>query len=60
MDWAFPMSVAFTAVALFAVGVLKTRVTGLPWWRSGLESLGIGVLAAAATFLAGRLIGGAG
>src|SRR5205823_10143057 len=55
--WAFPMSAAFTAFALFAVGAAKTRVTAIEWWRSGLESLGIGCLAAGATFLAGYLLG---
>jgi VIT1/CCC1 family predicted Fe2+/Mn2+ transporter len=55
---AFPLSIACTGAALFAVGALKTRVTAIAWWRSGLESLGIGVLAAAATFVAGWLIGG--
>jgi VIT1/CCC1 family predicted Fe2+/Mn2+ transporter len=56
--YGFPASIACTAVALFAVGAAKSRVTSIAWWRSGLESLGIGVLAAAATFLAGRLIAG--
>lgn len=55
---AFAMSIAFTAVALFVVGAAKTRVTGVAWWKAGLESLSIGALAAAATFLAGRLVGG--
>ena len=55
---AFPMSIAFTALALFLVGAAKTRVTEVAWWKAGLESLGIGALAAAATFLAGRLVGG--
>lgn len=54
---AFPMSIAFTGLALFVAGAAKTRVTGGRWWRSGAESLGIGALAAAATFLAGRLVG---
>lgn len=55
---AFPLSVAATLTALFAVGAAKSRVTVTRWWSSGLESLGIGLAAAAATFLAGRLLGG--
>jgi VIT1/CCC1 family predicted Fe2+/Mn2+ transporter len=54
---AFPLSIAATLAALFAVGAAKSRVTAARWWLSGLESLGIGLAAAAATFLAGRLIG---
>ena len=57
---AFPASIALTALALFCVGAAKTRVTSVSWWKSGLESLAIGVLAAAATFAAGTLVGRAG
>jgi vacuolar iron transporter family protein len=53
---AFGLSVAATLAALFVAGALKTRVTGRPWLRSGLETVLVGALAAAATFLAGRLI----
>jgi VIT1/CCC1 family predicted Fe2+/Mn2+ transporter len=57
-DLAFPLAIVFTALALFGVGAAKTRVTAIAWWRSGLESLIIGMLAASATFFAGHLIGG--
>ena len=60
LSLAFAVSIALTGIALFAVGALKTRVTAIAWWKSGAESLAIGVLAAAATFAAGRLIGGGG
>jgi len=53
---AFGLSVALTLAALFVAGALKTRMTGRPWLRSGLETVLVGALAAAATFLAGRLI----
>ncbi len=56
---AFALSVAATLAALFVAGALKTRITGRPWLRSGLETVLVGALAAAATFLAGRLIAGA-
>jgi VIT1/CCC1 family predicted Fe2+/Mn2+ transporter len=55
---AFAASVTLTLAALFAVGATKTAMTGRPWLRSGLESCGIGALAAGATFAAGRLIAG--
>jgi VIT1/CCC1 family predicted Fe2+/Mn2+ transporter len=55
---AFGWSIGLTLAALFAAGALKTRMTGRPWLRSGVESVLIGALAAAATFVAGRLIAG--
>lgn len=53
---AFLVSVVCTLVALFVAGALKTRMTGRPWLRSGLETVLVGALAAAATFVAGRFI----
>lgn len=38
-------AVLFSAASLFAVGVLKTFLTRKNWIKSGLESLGIGLLA---------------
>ena len=55
---AFRWSIALTLVTLFAVGAGKTVVTGLAWWRSGTEAMVIGLVAAAATFAAGSLLGG--
>jgi VIT1/CCC1 family predicted Fe2+/Mn2+ transporter len=55
---AFSVSIALTLAALFGVGAAKTTMTGRPWLRSGFESVSVGALAAAATFLAGRLISG--
>jgi VIT1/CCC1 family predicted Fe2+/Mn2+ transporter len=46
----FMFSAAMTVSALFLVGAIKTVVTGLRWWRSGLEAMGIGAVAAAATY----------
>ncbi len=55
---AFVASGCCTLGALFAAGALKTRVTGRSFFRSGAESMLIGALAAAATYLAGWLIAG--
>src|SRR5438445_602466 len=55
---AFAASVALTLTALFGVGAAKTQMTGRPWLRSGFESALVGALAAAATFVAGRLVAG--
>jgi VIT1/CCC1 family predicted Fe2+/Mn2+ transporter len=56
VESAFALSIAFTLAALFAAGAAKTLMTGRPWLRSGLETVLVGAIAAAATFLAGRLI----
>ncbi|MBF6569698.1 MAG: VIT1/CCC1 transporter family protein [Candidatus Binataceae bacterium] len=50
-------SAGLTILALFIVGAAKTLVTTRSWWRSGLESLAIGVAAAAVTYSAGRIFG---
>ncbi len=55
---AFIASCCCTLGALFAAGAFKTRVTGRSFFRSGSESMLIGALAAAATYLAGWLIAG--
>lgn len=49
----FLLSTTLTALALFAVGALRTRITTRSWWRSGLEMLLVGGVAGAAAFLAG-------
>jgi VIT1/CCC1 family predicted Fe2+/Mn2+ transporter len=51
------VSAGVTIAALFAVGATKTLFTARPWWRSGLESLAIGVAAAAVTYGAGWMFG---
>ena len=55
---AFALSVGCTLVALFAAGAAKTFMTGRPWLRSGLETVLVGAIAAATTFIAGKLIAG--
>ena len=48
-------SAALTLSVLFGVGAAKTIVTGKNAWRSGFENMTIGGLAAAATFIAGKI-----
>ena len=48
------ISVLATISTLFAVGAAKTIVTTRKWWRSGLESMVTGIVAAAVTYGAGR------
>jgi VIT1/CCC1 family predicted Fe2+/Mn2+ transporter len=51
-------SLAATAVALFALGVLKGRVAGMVLVRSGLQVLAIGGASAAIGYLIGHLVPG--
>lgn len=53
---AFATSVAMTGVAFFLVGSARTRWLLLPWWRAGLETLGIGAGAAVLAYAAGAII----
>ncbi len=52
---ALRVSAISTIAVLFAVGALKTIITSRSWWRSGLESMLVGVAAAGATYAAGRM-----
>src|SRR5277367_6286244 len=52
---ALEVSAVSTVAVLFAVGALKTIITSRSWWRSGFESMLVGVAAAGATYVAGRM-----
>lgn len=56
---ALPASIGLTAAALFGVGAAISLFSDRPAVRGGLRMLLIGAAAAAATFLIGRLLGGA-
>jgi VIT1/CCC1 family predicted Fe2+/Mn2+ transporter len=43
---------------LFTLGALKTILTGKNWFKSGLEMLLVGGVAASAAYLVGLLLGG--
>jgi len=49
------ISAGVTICVLFAVGAAKTLITARSWWRSGLESMAIGIAAGAGTYAAGVL-----
>jgi VIT1/CCC1 family predicted Fe2+/Mn2+ transporter len=53
---ALPWSVLVTLLALGLFGWIKGRFTGAPRWRSALQTVLIGGLAAGAAFLIARLI----
>ena len=56
---AFAGAIGAAAVALFIVGASISLITYRPMWLAGLRQLGIGMLAAAITFVVGNLLGGA-
>lgn len=47
------LSLAFTALLFFSIGSVKSRWSTVRWWRSGLETLSIGLLAASFAYVAG-------
>lgn len=55
---AFPMACVLTGMTLFALGALKVRITERRWFRSGMEMLLVGGLAAVAAYVVGRLLSG--
>jgi len=57
---AFPVSVVLSALALFGLGAAKVFVTERNWFRSGLEMLLVGGLAAGVAYLVGFLLQGLG
>lgn len=54
----FIWSAGMTGVAFFAVGALKSRFVEQRWWIAGLETLGIGALAAGLAYGIGAALGG--
>ncbi|MBI3910361.1 MAG: VIT1/CCC1 transporter family protein [Armatimonadetes bacterium] len=57
---AFPVSIGLSAVALFGLGAAKVLVTRLNAFRSGLEMLVVGGLAAGVAYLVGAWLKGIG
>ena len=55
---AFNLSLAMTGAVFFAIGTLKSRWSLDPWWRSGLETLLIGGVAAGIAYGVGSLFRG--
>ena len=52
---AFSWSIGISGLTFFAIGTIKSRWSLAPWWRSGLETLLIGGVAAALAFVVGRM-----
>jgi len=58
IDGRFEWSVTMTALVFFLIGSTKSRWSPVSWWRSGAETLGIGLGAAALAYVVGALLGG--
>lgn len=55
---AFAISTVLTGVTFFAIGAVKAKWSTSAWWRSGLETLFVGSIAALLAYGAGLLLRG--
>ena len=53
---AFTWSAVMTGIAFLVVGGMKSRFVDQAWWRSALEALAVGGLAAALAYAAGAIL----
>ena len=60
LEVSFPVSLVLSGVALFGLGAAKVLVTQNNPWRSGLEMLVVGGMAAGVAYLVGALLKGIG
>ena len=54
----FWLATGVTGGVFFTIGSVKSRWSPAPWWRSGLSTLGVGLLAAGLAYGAGMLLKG--
>ena len=55
-QYAMPVALTMTSAVFFAIGSLKSRWALTSWWRSGLETLFIGLFAALSAFAIGYFL----
>lgn len=58
VEQAFAWSAVMTGIAFLVVGALKSRFIDQSWWRSALETLAVGGLAAILAYATGALLQG--
>jgi VIT1/CCC1 family predicted Fe2+/Mn2+ transporter len=58
VGYGFAASTVLTGVVFFAIGSAKARWSLAPWWRSGAETLAIGLAAAGLAYAVGHLLRG--
>ncbi len=59
-DQPFWLAATLTALVFFVIGSVKSRWSLASWWRSGLETLAIGLAAAAMAYAVGYFLRGIG
>jgi VIT1/CCC1 family predicted Fe2+/Mn2+ transporter len=52
----FRTALAMTATVFFVIGAMKSLWSPQPWWRSGLETLVIGLLASSVAYAVGHFL----
>ncbi len=57
LDQSFLTASLLTGVVFFLVGSAKAKWSTMPWWRSGIESLLIGGIAAILAYVVGMMFG---
>lgn len=60
LEQAFPVSCLTTGAVFFAIGSLKAHWSISSWWRVGLETLALGLVAAGLAYGLGSVLGGLG
>lgn len=55
---AFMVAMGMTGFVFFLIGAMKSHWATAPWWRSGLETLFIGGIAAAVAYFVGKILSG--
>lgn len=56
MPASVPASAAMTGLTFFLIGSLRSRWSLAPWWKAGLETFAIGMVAAAVAYLVGDFL----
>jgi len=54
----FELAIVATGVVFFVIGAAKSLWALTPWWRSGLETLAIGMAAAGVSYAIGYWLKG--
>jgi vacuolar iron transporter family protein len=58
LDHSFELAIVATGVVFFVIGAAKSLWALTPWWRSGLETLAIGMAAAGVSYAIGYWLKG--